>query len=267
VFEVAPAGASSGARPRPDTVFFVLPAFDEERSIGDLLGRIDAVMRAAEQPYRVIVVDDGSSDMTACIAEEAAARLPVEVLRNERNLGLGGAVSRGLRHAARFAGDDDAIVTMDADLTQDPCYVPALVEAYRSGADVAIASRFRDDSRVSGVSAFRRVMTLGARVVLGTLIPVHGVRDYSCGFRLYAAPVLRDAYERYGDDFVHERGFACMAEILLKLRRSARFAEVPFQLHYEEKRKVSAMRVWRTAASYFGVVARVRLRESGERRA
>ena len=150
---------------------------------------------------------------------------------------------------------------MDADLTQDPAYVPSMVEAYRTGADVVVASRFRDASKVSGVSLFRRIMTRGARVVLATLMPAQGVRDYSCGFRLYRAEVVRDAFEDFGDEFIHERGFACMAEILLKLRSRASFAEVPFELHYEEKRKASAMRVWRTVASYFAVVVRARLLE------
>lgn len=242
-------------RHAPDTVRFVLPAYDEERSVGDLLGRIDAVMREAMQAYCVVVVDDGSTDATAAIVREAAERLPVTLVVNERNLGLGGALERGLREAVAGAGPGDAIVTMDADLTQDPCYVPSMIEAYRGGADVVIASRYRIGSRVSGVSAFRRMMSSGARAVLAALMPVPGVRDYSCGFRLYAAPVLAQAFADFGDRFITERGFACMAEILLKLRLRASFAEVGFQLHYEEKRKASAMKVGRTVASYFRAIA------------
>ena len=74
----------------PDTLIFVLPAYNEESSLADLLARIDAVMREPGQRYRVIVVDDGSSDATPAIARDAAKRLPVELLVNERNLGLGG---------------------------------------------------------------------------------------------------------------------------------------------------------------------------------
>jgi dolichol-phosphate mannosyltransferase len=241
---------------------FVLPAYNEEKSLGELLDRIDGSMAALEQEYRVLVVDDGSADDTPAIAEGASRELPVTLVVNPRNLGLGATIARGLRIAAEEADPEDAICTMDADLTQDPCYLGAMVEAFRAGGDVVIASRFCDASRVSGVSLFRRVMTRGARIVLGVLMPVQGVRDYSCGFRLYSAEVLQRAFADLGDEFIHERGFACMAEILVKLRKRACFAEVPFELHYEEKRKASTMRVWRTVLAYFDVVVRTRWQES-----
>jgi dolichol-phosphate mannosyltransferase len=254
-------------RDAPRKVRIVLPAYNEESSIGELLERIGAVMKQCKLPYAVLVMDDASTDATATVARSLAGRFPVTVATNPKNLGLGGNIARGLRAAVRGASDNDVIVTLDADLTQDPRYIPSMVDAYRAGADVVIASRFRHGSRVRGVSPLRRLMTRGARFVLSSVLYVEGVRDYSCGYRLYAAPVLRDAFDDLGSEFIHESGFACMAEILLKLRHRARFAEVPFELHYEEKRKASAMRVGRTAASYFEVAARVRWLELTERAA
>lgn len=252
-------------RAAPGVVWFVLPAYDEERSIGELIERVDAVACRSGLAYRVLVIDDGSADRTAAIAREAAVRFPVEVVCNERNRGLGVAIERGLRLAAERVGDDDVVVTMDADLTQDPCFVPSMIEAYRAGADVVIASRFRPGSRTVGVSAFRRLMTLGARAVVGVLMPVRGVRDYSCGFRLYSAPVLRAAFAE-PSGLVTTSGFACAVEILGRMRGTACFAEVPFELHYEEKRKASAMNVWRTVREYGGVIRRVRAAERDGRR-
>lgn len=241
-------------------VWFVLPAYNEERSIGDLLERIDAVARDAGFEYRVIVVDDGSTDSTAVIVGGAAERSPVELVSNERNSGLGVTIDRGLHLAADRTDDGDVVVTMDADLTQDPRFVPAMLEAYSAGADVVIASRFRPGSRTVGVSGFRRLMTFGARVVVGLLMPVKGVRDYSCGFRLYSAHLLKDAFAEPGG-LVHTSGFACMVEILGMLRGGATFAEVPFELHYEDKRTASAMNVGRTVREYAGVVRGVRAHE------
>lgn len=256
----SPFALATARKPRdpdgPHTVWIVLPAYNEEASLGELLGRMHDVMTAEAQPYRVIVVDDGSTDATASIAEKSAARLPVTLVRHPHNLGLGATIADGLREAAAVAERHDVVVTMDADLTQDPRYIPSMIRAYGAGADVVIASRFRHGSSVAGVSAFRRFMTGGARVVLATFMHVEGVRDYSCGFRLYDVEVLQEAFAVLGDDFITERGFACMAEILVKLRHRARIVEVPFALHYEEKRKASSMRVSRTAMSYFGVVAR-----------
>lgn len=245
----------------PDVVHVVLPAYNEEASLGDLVARVAEVMDGAGLAFDVLVVDDGSADATA---EIARAGRNTTVVTNERNRGLGFTIARGLRSAAGSAGPGSVIVTMDADLTQDPRYIPAMIEAWRAGADVVIASRFRHGSKVHGLSWDRHLMTWGARVVVTSLMRVPGVRDYSCGFRLYDPVVLKAAFETLGDGFVTQTGFACMVEIIAKLRGSARVAEVPFELHYDAKRKPSAMRIGPTVRSYFDVIAQVRgLRRAG----
>jgi dolichol-phosphate mannosyltransferase len=247
-------GLTASTRSRPSTVKFVLPAYNEAASIKDLIERIGAVMSESDQKYSILVVDDGSRDGTAKAAGTMRPAYPVTVVSNKKNMGLGCTISRGLKAASAHARADEVIVTMDADLTQDPMYVPAMLARYRAGADVVIASRFQPGSRVVGLSGFRRFMTLGARTIMELFLHADGVRDYSCGYRLYAAPVLREAYRTHGDDLVCQRGFACMVEILGRLRKSACFAEVPFVLHYEEKRTASAMNVKRTVFAYFKVI-------------
>jgi dolichol-phosphate mannosyltransferase len=249
------------ARPGPPVVHVVLPAYDEQSSIGDLIARIAEVMDGAGLAFDILVVDDGSTDATAGIAR---AGRNTTVVSNERNRGLGVTISRGLRMAADSSGPGSVIVTMDADLTQDPMYIPSMIGTWRQGADVVIASRFRPGSRVHGLSWDRHVMTWGARVVVSALMSVPGVRDYSCGFRLYDPQVLTAAFDALGDGFVTQTGFACMVEIVAKLRGSARMAEVPFELHYDAKRTPSAMRIGPTVRAYFTVIGQVRgLRRAG----
>jgi dolichol-phosphate mannosyltransferase len=245
-------GAES--RPRPSVVKFVLPAYNEEASIKELVERIGEVMSAENQRYSVLVVDDGSADATAKVASSLVPAYPITVVSNKKNLGLGCTIRKGLKAASVHAHPNEVIVTMDADLTQDPTYVPSMIERYRAGADVVIASRFRHGSRVVGLSPLRHVTTLGARLTMDLFLHTDGVRDYSCGYRLYAAPVLRDAFKTHGDGLICQGGFACMVEILGRMRQSACFAEVPFVLHYEEKRTASTMNVTRTALAYFKVI-------------
>jgi len=253
VCEVAPATAW----PEPPVVRFVLPAHDEAVSIAPLIERIARTMRGDARDFTVTVVDDGSADGTAEAALALADSVPVSVIRHEHNLGLGGAMRTGLRAAAEAAGPDDVIVTMDADLTHDPRFAVRMLDRYRDGCDVVIASRFRHGSLEIGVSRFRLFMTRGARAFFGTLVPVEGVRDYSCGYRLYRASVISEAFRLLGDDFITERGFACMVEIIGKLRRLARCCEVPFVLHYEQKRTASQMRITPTIVAYLRVVSDV----------
>jgi len=245
----------------PETIRVVLPAYNEEASICDLIVRAGEVLEGAGLRYTITVVNDGSSDRTGELARSMAPRYPVTVLDNPVNLNLGGTIARGLRETVAVASDDDVIVTLDADLTQDPVYIPSMLVAYDNGADVVIASRFMHGSKVHGLSAFRHFMTFGARAVFSTLLYVEGVKDYSCGFRVYSVATLREAFDRLGDGFIEERGFACMAEILAKLRHIAVFDEVPFELGYDLKRGASAMRVGTTVRAYFKMIARIRRQE------
>lgn len=259
-----PCERTATGRPEPPAVRFVLPAHNEEASIRALVERIADAMRGDGRTFDVTVVDDGSTDGTADAALALSDAIPVIVVRHERNLGLGAAMRTGLRTAAEASGPDDVIITMDADLTHDPRFAVRMLDRYHQGCDVVIASRFRRGSLEIGVSPFRRLLTRGARLFYGTLVPVPGVRDYSCGYRLYSAAVVSLAFDRLGNDFITEPGFACMVEIIGKLRRLADCCEIPFVLHYEEKRTASQMRIWRTVAAYLRVVTNVwRLDVSG----
>lgn len=235
----------------------VLPAYNEADSIFELLGRTASVLEDEGLDFSIIVVDDGSSDGTADEVARAPDSWHVTLVRHDANKGLGQAIQTGLRAALKRSDDDDVVVTLDADLTQDPKYIPRMLEKYREGADVVIASRYRRGSRVLGVSRLRKFLTWGARLFYGTLVHIEGVRDYSCGFRLYRAGTLRAAYERLGDDFVTEDGFAVMVEIAGKLRHLARFAEVPFILRYDEKRTASKMVVLPTVLKYLSVIRHI----------
>ncbi len=76
------------------------------------------------------------------------------------------------------------------------------------------------------------------------------MRDYTCGFRAYRVSLLRRAFDDYGESFVDQQGFQCMADILLKLRRyRPRIGELPFVLRYDRKAGSSKMKLGRTTWS------------------
>ncbi|MBI4877419.1 MAG: glycosyltransferase [Acidobacteria bacterium] len=224
------------------SLLVVLPVFNEEGALDALLRRFVAL--AGALPLRLIVVDDGSSDASLAVIERFAGALPIEVLKNETNRGLGVTIQRGLARAAANAVPGDVVVTMDADNTHPPEMIPAMLAKLERGYDLVIASRYEGDAQVVGLSLFRRAMTLGARLLFRVLIPIPGVRDYTCGFRAYRAELL----VRLGGQLAEERGFACMAEILLKCAAAgARIGEAPLELRYDLKGGPSKMNVPATA--------------------
>jgi len=87
------------------------------------------------------------------------------------------------------------------------------------------------------------------------MYPILGVRDYSCGYRLYDGILLRSAFSRLGARLIEQSGFACMTELLCKMRNDVVVAEVPFVLEYGRKRQASAMQVGKTIRSYFSMFA------------
>jgi len=149
---------------------------------------------------------------------------------------------------------------MDADNTHSPGLIRAMTRRIHEGADVVIASRFRPGADVAGVPLHRRLLSRWASWLFMAFFPIHGVRDYTCGFRAYRGPVLRDAFERYGEEFIDQDGFQCMVDILLKLRRlDVIFAEVPMILRYDRKSGASKMNVLRTTTGTLWLMARRRL--------
>ena len=234
----------------------VLPAFDEAENLPALLAALAETLGALGRPATVLLVDDGSRDGSGAVAEEFAPRLPIAVLRHERNLGLGRSLGDGLARVLETAEDGDAIVTMDADDTHPPAVIPALLAALDAGAEVAIASRYVAGARLQGVPATRRLLSRAAALLVHAAAPAAGVRDVTCGFRAYRAGALRRAAARYGR-LVEADGFACMLDLLLKLRGvGAACAEVPIDLRYDRKRGASKLRVGRTVAETLRVLRR-----------
>jgi dolichol-phosphate mannosyltransferase len=242
------------------TLTIVLPIFNEGLNIGPLFDRIDATLKKEGLVYRIVAVDDGSTDSTATVIDSYTGRIPVEVLRHEVNQGLGVAIRSGMIRALRLASAGDIIVTMDADESHTPALIGRMLEAIGEGYDVAIASRFQPGSETIGVPLHRRFMSSAASFVFRSVLPTRGVKDFTCGYRAYRASVLELANKTYGDSLFEFEGFQCMVDLLLKLRAvGARFTEVPSVLRYDLKQGQSKMRIVRTAVNTLRLVARRRL--------
>lgn len=114
-------------------VSVIIPAYNEEKTIGAVIEETLQIMDGVGLPYEVIVVDDGSTDRT----REVASKYKVTVICNGRNYGKGYALRKGFQHAK-----GDIIVTIDADGSHKPKEIPDLINALLEGADIVAGSRF-----------------------------------------------------------------------------------------------------------------------------
>jgi dolichol-phosphate mannosyltransferase len=225
-------------------ILILLPAYNEVPSINSLLPKIKRVMEADGHDYRVLVVNDGSSDGTRSVVEAHAATMPIEILDHRINRGLWEAIRDGFEYAAEVCRPEDIIIRMDADDTHDPKYIPSMLEKMEEGYDVVIASRFQPGGGYEGLDAYRAFISRCANLIMKLFFPILGVWEYSCGYRAYRAELVQDALRIFGNYLLELKGvgFTCTVEKLLKFRMmKARFAEIPFVLRYDQKLSTSKM--------------------------
>lgn len=242
-------------------IFIVLPIYNEAEVLPQLLEKIGAAAKGLDEEVAIVAVDDGSRDDSPGIISRAARDFDIVCVTHGRNRGLRQTMQDGYQKAAELAADDDLIVTLDADDTQDPRYIGRMIEKLDSGYDVVIASRYQKGAVVKGVPPHRRLFSLGAILLCRLFLRLDGVRDYACGFRLFRASLIKDCVAYYGDDFLGIRGygFICAVETIVKAgERGARFAEIPFDLRYDLKGGESKMNVGRTVMGYFLLIWRQR---------
>jgi dolichyl-phosphate beta-glucosyltransferase len=198
-------------------VSVVIPAYNEQERILPTIGAIAAHMSSRDDPWELIVADDGSQDSTVAYLNDL--RFPnMQVLVAERNGGKGSAVRRGVA-AAR----GDYILVADADqstpIEQFELMLSAVVDR---GFTVAVGSRAAEGANVSGKSMLRRLLSNGLRLLVRLLFGIK-IRDTQCGFKLFQAHAAHDLFARQRLD-----GFAFDLELIhLCGRLGYAVAEVP----------------------------------------
>jgi dolichol-phosphate mannosyltransferase len=196
----------------------VIPTYQEAENIAIVLQRV----RAAAPNASVLVVDDGSPDGTADLAESTGAEVgQVSVLRRTHKAGLGSAYRAGFKRGIELG--HDVLLEMDADLSHDPADVPRLLQAVADGASLAIGSRYVPGGGTPNWPTHRLLVSRWGNRYAGLVLGL-GVRDATAGFRAYRADVLQTIdYETTQAD-----GYAFQVEMAYRVRRAGgTITEVP----------------------------------------
>ncbi len=198
----------------PQNITVVLPAFNEEVSIGSI------VLLTKHYADNVIVVDDGSSDRTASIARKAGAH----VIVHEVNKGKGAALKTGFKAAAELGAD--IIVTMDSDGQHNPAEIPLLAAPIIDGyAEMVNGSRYLNH-KDKNTPIYRRI----GQTVLDTATNMNSglkITDSQSGFRAFAGST-KDVFR------FNARGMAIESEMLADAGRSGlRITEVEIGVRYD----------------------------------
>ena len=217
----------------PPLVLAVIPAHDEAP-------RIDPIVRGALHSVAVVVVDDGSTDATAQVAEAAGAT----VLRQHPNQGKGAALRVGFRHALESGAD--AVVTLDADGQHDPSELPGLLKARTdSAAELVIGRR-----SFAAMPIVRRLSNAIGTVLLSAAVG-RWVPDNQSGYRVLGRRLMTAMLDSRDDGFAFE-----VEMIAVCLREGWPIAWAPIRTIYGNER--SHIRPLRHLREFLAVTARAR---------
>lgn len=195
----------------------VVPTYNERENLPLL---VSGVM--AHEGFRMLIVDDGSPDGTGPLADELATRHPgrIEVLHRTGPRGLGRSYVDGIRKALQT--DAELIFQMDADLSHDPAYLPALAEGAATH-DVVIGSRYMNGVSVVNWPLHRIFLSAFANRYIRAVTRLSPT-DCTSGFRCWR----RDALAKIALDRVASAGYAFLVEMLFRAAQNgSRIGEVP----------------------------------------
>ncbi len=197
----------------------VIPAYNEEKRIGDTLGKIVDYLKIKNFKSEITVVIDGSTDSTIEVVREYERFVyKLTIIENETTMGKGYSVRRGM-----LESNGDFVLFTDADLSTPINEIEKLFFWLDKGYDVAIGSRSLKESQVEIYQSFmRRSMGKIFNKII-SLIVFTGFKDTQCGFKCFKRDVVDNVFRKQRIE-----GFAFDVEILLIARRQGfRIKEVP----------------------------------------
>jgi glycosyltransferase involved in cell wall biosynthesis len=234
-------------------LYICIPAYNEAQTVGVLLWRIRKVFQEYSREYEILVYDDGSTDATQETLRPYADVLPLTVLGGREHLGydraldgLARAVSARTRYPRR-----DAMITLQADFTDQPEHLPELIKRFEGGADLVVAERTLTPTTPSPVRRLRWIGSWAVRAAGG----VPGVADPFGALRLYRITIIRDLLKESGDaPIVRGEGWAANLNLLRRAVPLARRMEtVPLDSRYDVRDRESRIRPWSDGLKLFRV--------------
>ena len=225
--------------------------YNEEKSIPFLVKDIRSTLKKNE--YKIIAVDDGSSDDSLRILQQLKGD-DIIIAQHKINLSIGAVFSTGFNIALQEAkSNDDVVVVMESDQTSDIDLLKRLIDEIKTkGRDIAIASRYIKGGGYINFPFLRKIYSIEANNLLRKFFPINNVNDYTIFYRSYRIGVLREVMNFFGSyNFVHFRGFVSNSELLIKASCfSDKISEIPFMYDYGNKKGKSKLNIISSVFEY-----------------
>lgn len=245
-------------------IYIALPCYNEALNLPPLMKNFDNLNSLYGNLFetRVLIINDKSKDNTKEVVDSLKCHTEFDYIEHEVNKGLTGGINTAFAafyENTKSANPAIAYGLMDGDNSHIPVNFERMLPRIVEGFDIVVASRYQNGSHIAGVAWWRQILSLGLACLFKMLRNIPGVRDYSCGYRLYSPVIVKRVVEKYGDEVVTEKSFASMVEILVKCHLSnAICTEVPFLLRYDLKLGDSKMPFKKTIIGNFKLLLATR---------
>ena len=232
------------------TTLVLIPTYNERENLPIIVERV-----LVHDNVRVMVIDDGSPDGTGAIADQLASDRVgrVSVMHRTGARGLGRSYRDGFRVAVK--SDADFVCQMDADLSHDPKFLPAMIDAAASRSGLVIGSRYREGGSVENWPVRRKMLSAFANAYIRSVTGLQ-VRDCTSGFRCWR----RESLARLPLDAISSDGYSFLVEVTFHAALAGvQIGEVP--IVFVERRQgasklstgvlvESLITLWRLAATH-----------------
>jgi dolichol-phosphate mannosyltransferase len=235
----------------------VVPVLNEEPNVTKLAARLkDALQPFA--PYRVLFVDDGSTDGTVAALRTNGAE--IETVSHLRNLGPGAGFRTGFTRVLESLQPSDLVLTLEGDGTSDLAILPRMLGRIRNeDDDIVLASCYLFGGGIQGTSLHRVGLSHLANALVKQTLGLSGLATLSSFYRIYQGRTLLRLRENFGERLFESDGFESQIEILhLAAKLKMRISEVPMVLDGSRRLGQSKMKILRTSIAYLRLVARYR---------
>jgi dolichol-phosphate mannosyltransferase len=237
-------------------LFIIVPVLNEAPNIERLMAAFQQLNTEFGPQYQVqfVMVDDGSTDETARLAEKLAEGLHFVVLSHQVNMGPGHAFGTAFEYLAPRLRERDWVVTIEGDNTSRHELLRQMLRRTQEGYEVILASPYMYGGGITQTSAWRVFLSHISNAFVKEVLGIHGILTMSSFYRLYTGEVIKRLQAYYGPRIVERRGFESMIELLLKMIfLEVKISEVPMLLDTSRRVGKSKMKIMRTILGYLTI--------------
>lgn len=232
-------------------IFLLIPSYNDSENFVLLLLNITRTLKGKK--FKIIIVDDGSTDGTKKVSKELAKKYPLNLISYKKNKGPGYAFRYGFEYLIPKLKKEDLVITMEADNSSDFSIIERMISKSEKF-DIVLSSPFAGKGQFIGLEFYRLMLGTLAMYLDRLVFRIQDVRTYSSFYRLYKAPILKKALAYYGKNLIRENGFPAVIELLIKLDKlNAKVCEVPARLDWSTRRGKSKMKIGKTTMRHLAI--------------